>query len=379
MLRLYTLFIGALLISAPSATPASTPQPGDIGKSWPDRRPMGRITLAQSEDISDSNLNGWVDCGPNAMGVAAFQQDILSRVNSAIANVIKMHGQGLIVWDITGCGKTASALPSEEYLGDPRFLDPKGSSLTVKTDYGPYVPPTSTLGLSGVEPAMNAIADQIFASIRSAGLNCGVCLRAEKVSVNANGDLDGSVSADGQLVYDTVAQQLADLDAKLTYTYNRWGCRIFYVDSNVASQDVYSSQQAQNNPTWAPAWVYTQLNLRHPDCVIFPEEHYYGSFRFSNPVIKDPAYQYERVASRYTELRNPWQGPFISSAESIVVPDSFTLICVTNMGSSDPADTPTVIAALKKNECIFLVDSWYDDPGITLVINWQIAAEVNGF
>jgi hypothetical protein len=130
-------------------TPSSTPQPGDIGKSWPDRRPIGRIIFAQSKNISTSNLNGWVNGGPNAKGVAAFQQDILSRFNTAVANVTRMHGQGIIIWDIAGSGKGTSALPSEEYLGDPRFLDPKGSSLSVQTAYSPYVPPRYDLCLNG--------------------------------------------------------------------------------------------------------------------------------------------------------------------------------------------------------------------------------------
>src|ERR1700730_6459779 len=107
----------------------------DIGQSWPDRRPLGKIAFAQSEDISDTNLNGWVNGGPSNLGVAAFQEDILSRVNTAIQSTIRMHGQGIIIWDIAGCGKTTPSLPNQQYLGDPRFLDPKGAGLTVQTAY----------------------------------------------------------------------------------------------------------------------------------------------------------------------------------------------------------------------------------------------------
>jgi hypothetical protein len=345
----------------------------NIGTSWADRRPIGRIIFAQSENITPTNLNGWSNGGPNVMGVSAFQQDILSRVYTTLANVKLMGGQGVIIWDITGCGKTTWELGSGEYLGDPRFLNPNGSGLTVKTAYGPYVPPYSALGINGIEPAMDAIADLVFASIRNAGLTCGVALRAEKVSVNAHGQLDGTTTVDGQSIYDTVANQLADLDAKLTYAYNRWGCRLFYVDSNAYSQDILTEQQNQLNPTEAAAYVYTQLHLRHPDCLICPEETYTGAFVFP-PLIKDPAFQYDRVTARYSELRSPWTCPFVGYNETSVVPDTFTLISASDMGTSDPADTLSVIAALKANQCILMANAWYNDPGITLIINWQIDA-----
>jgi hypothetical protein len=363
----------------PSPTATSTPVPnpgpaaGKIGKSWPHRQPIGRVILADESNITSSNLNGWNDGGPHALGIAGFEQDILGRVNNAIYYVQQMHGQGIIIWDIAGCGCTKLAIGGGQYLGDPRFLAPLTAGLTVHISYSPYVPPNSALGLNGVEPAMNAIADQAFAAIRSAGLIPGVCLRGQATVVTAGGDLNGHIN------YALVSQQLEDLDAKVVYAYKRWGCRIFYVDSNNASTDVTSSLQAQHNPTWAPAWVYTQLNLRHPDCVIFPEEHFNGFFNYSAPVINDATYQYERLASRYTQLDNPWQGPFLTSTELAAVPDAFTLISCANMGTSDPADTPNVLSALKNNRCILMADAWYNSPEITLIFNWQTSAGVNGF
>jgi hypothetical protein len=360
----------------PSATP-STPI-ADIGETWTDRRPIGILMFAQIENISHKNLNGWMNGGPVNLGIAAFQRDILSRVKSTILNTLAMRGQGVLIWDIEGCGKTTPSLPSQQYLGDPRFLDPKGAGLTVRTSSGPYVPPTSKLGRQGLEPAMNAIADRVFNAIRAARLVSGICLRAEKVSVNAAGDLSGT-AGDGELRYDTTPNQLADLDAKLTYAHDRWGCRIFYVDSNVAADDVISAQRTQLNPTWAPAWVYTQLRLRHPDCLICPEEWYPGAFSFPTLGIDDPAYQYSRTTVRYTELRNPWMVPFIHAAEAAVVPTAFTLINVADRGTRDPANQDNVVNALKKRQCILLSGAWSRSDGITLVINFQKAAHANGF
>jgi hypothetical protein len=52
---------------------------------------------------------------------------------------------------------------------------------------------------------------------------------------------------------------------------------------------------------------------------------------------------------------------------------------VSNIGSSDPADSTNVIAALQNNRCILMANAWYDDPGIMLLNNWQVQAHVNGF
>jgi hypothetical protein len=366
----------ATLIGGASASAQQTP--GDIGASWTDRRPMGQIIFASQEDITQTNMNGWTNGGPINLGVGAFQQNILSQVNAAIQNTLNMHGQGIIIWDITGCGKTTWTKGNEMYLGDPRFLDPHGAGLTVQTSYSPYVPPTSPLGQHGIEPAMNAIADQVFAAIRSAGLVAGICLKGEEVYVDSVGDLNGFISQDRQLDYTTTPNQLADLDAKLSYAYHRWGCRIFYVDSNVAANDVIGAQQNQLNPTFAPAWVYTQLRLRHPDCLICPEETYPGTFSFPSLGINDPAYQYDRVACRYTELRQPWMGPSIKADEAAAVPTAFTMILVSDTDMS--ADQSIVVPALQNNQCILLgVAAVPGSADVSLITNLQTAAGVNGF
>jgi hypothetical protein len=366
----------ATLVSCVCANAQQTS--GDIGASWKDRRPLGQIIFASQELITQTNLNGWVNGGPTQLGAGGFQQSILSQVNSTIQNTLSMHGQGIIIWDITGCGKTTWSKGNEMYLGDPRFLDPKSAGLTVKTSYGPYVPPSSPLGQNGIEPAMNAIADQVFAAIHSAGLVAGVCLKGEKVYVDSSGDLNGWITQDRQLTYDTTPNQLADLDAKLTYAYKRWGCRLFYIDSNVAANDVIGAQQGQLNPTFAPAWVYTQLRLRHPDCLICPEETYPGPFSFSSLGINDPAYQYDRVAARYTELRVPWQGPSINAAEAAAVPSAFTLILVSDTTMADAQ--PVVVPALQNNQCVLIGQGWgFGSADVGLIISLQTAAGVNGF
>jgi hypothetical protein len=358
----------------------------DVGVSWQDRRPIGQLILADNSKIyynspSDQNLNGWLNGGPVALGTSAFQSDILSRVNATIQNTLACHGQGVLIWDITGCGKTNPTKANEQYLGDPRFLDPAGSGLTTQTSYDPYVPPGSPMLPGGVEPAMNAIADTVFSNIRSAGLVPGVCLRAQKAYVDAAGDLNGAY---GPSQYNTCANQLADLDAKLTYAYNRWHCRLFYVDSNQVAADAQSAQQSQGNPTFAPAYVYSQLRARHPDCLIFPEETYVGACSIPAIGVSDPAYQYDRVAARYSELSKsaPSRGlgsPFLSNAELAAVPSAFTLINLKDPSSWASNQDAKIQAALRNNQCVLLIaNAWFNSAEVSKCEQLQTTAHVSG-
>jgi hypothetical protein len=269
---------------------------------------------------------------------------------------------------------------------------------------------------------MNAIVDQVFYNIRAAGLIPGVGLRAEIVGANANGDLYSQPpGVDDEAVYVTTLQQLADLDAKLTYAYQRWGCRIFYVDSNICSAQntdgVYEALGQQHNPHYTPAWVYAQLRLRHPDCLICPEEWYVGPFAYSGNglSINDAAYQYSHAVCRYTSLGNTWMSPLLLSAaqahsknqsvnasEHDTVPSAFTLICTSigspggvtfdgggnvtgfnavYQGSIDSSITPSgVIAALQNRQCILLIGNAWDGGSndLKLALWLQQQAHVNG-
>jgi hypothetical protein len=422
----------------------------EIGNDWTDRRPIGQLILTDNGGSynNPNNLNSWNHNLITAPGVnaAQFQADVLAAFNTAIQRTKEVHGQGIIVWDVQGVGMTANSHHAQWYLGDPRFLNPARAGLTTQTAYAPYVIPTSTLGQQGVEPAMDQIVDQCFAAIRNAGLIPGVCLRAEKAHVTTSpetfkdpsdnvtsgypdvfytqvltsdvghlpytvpaGELNpdpavyaNQTNGDDQVFYDTTANQLADLDAKLTYAYNRWGCRIFYVDSNANAVDVQPSM----NPDFAPAYIYTQLRQRHPDCLICPEEF------FTNPVqisglsgginINDPSYQYERVTCRYTELRNPWMSPILGSDEIQNVRSTFDLVLLSDAvktdtqtgdpstgyvvgvyenrsGTADPTLKANLVNQLQQNQTILLFECWYQSPGYWAAKWLQEAAHVNGF
>src|SRR5262249_2010736 len=126
-------------------------------------------------------------------GQAAFKQRMLQYANSSVAIMKKAGAQGSIVWDLEGQQDPHMT----GYLGDPRSLPPE----------------------------MDAIADEFFAHLRAEGLRTGVCVRPQRPVRPAYGD--GVV----QIEVTDPAQNLID---KIAYAKKRWGCSLFYVDSNGA-------------------------------------------------------------------------------------------------------------------------------------------------
>jgi hypothetical protein len=274
------------------------------GQRWADNRPIGQLILADWHKFTPTNPNGWqlTGGGPKDIGLTTWQSKMLAIARNSARNIINAGGQGVIVWDIAGICQTPGNHGSEQYIGDPRVLDPVGAGLTQPGSIT-YVPPDNYLVTNpgGPAPEMNEIADKFMQIFKTVGLKVGVALRAQHLNIDSGSH---GLTGGDELAYDTVPHLLADLDAKLTYAYNRWGCRLFYVDSNVAPADVSDALAMQGNARYAPAHVYTQLHARHPDCLICPEELIYSStFFFPALGINDPPYQYLRVCQPYQELR----------------------------------------------------------------------------
>ena len=107
----------------------------------------------------------------------------------------KMNAQGMVTWDLEG----EEYPQATTYIGDPRLL---------KT----------------LDPEMDTVADAYFKKFRDAGLRTGLCIRPQRLAVGG-GQADqkelGSTDEIAQLLYD-----------KMAYANKRWGCTLFYVDSN---------------------------------------------------------------------------------------------------------------------------------------------------
>ncbi len=168
---------------------------------WPDHRLIGTLHLAASESNlhSATNPRGWfadraVDVTTPA-GIAAFHTRLLAYADQSVLVLKKMHAQGMVTWDLEG----EQYPQATTYIGDPRLL---------KT----------------LDPEMNSVADAYFQKFRAAGLRTGLCIRPQRLVVTGRDASQQEAATPGavvQLLYD-----------KMAYAHKRWGCTLFYVDSN---------------------------------------------------------------------------------------------------------------------------------------------------
>jgi len=234
-----------------------------IWQRWKDRRPIGQLILATRDTSTIQNPGKWNLDGidvTSPTGQKDFQAKMLEYAESCAQNIRQVGGQGVIVWDIEG-----QRYGYLNYVGDPRLLPV-------------------------LAPEMEPLADRLFNVFRRQGLRVGVCLRADTIALQPNGH---PVPQTFQSYYTSWDQAVADLDAKLIYAKKRWGCTIFYVDSNGDGGEHIGEKQ---HGGIYPSSIYRELYRRHPDCLICPEQYY-------NNGEKGPNDSYSPLTAPYQELR----------------------------------------------------------------------------
>jgi hypothetical protein len=261
---------------------------------WPDRRPIGALFLSSSQLGAPKNPRGWfnerdADYTGEA-GARAFRERLLEYARRSAEIIRGFGGQGMITWDIEG-----QEYPhATSYLGDPRSLPPE------------------------MEPAVDAY----FKVFADAGLRTGICVRPQLPVRSAYGDGVRQVE---------VADVVANLDAKIAYAEKRWGCTLFYVDSN----------GDPNVPM--PAELFERLHALHPGALLIPE-HENARYYASTAPYRDYA--------NLKELGTP------ASVRS-VYPDAFSFVYV---GHGDPAAARAELIDAVRHGDILAVHGWYDSP-----------------
>jgi len=240
--------------------------------NWPDRRPIAELFFnTSSSAITPTNPGGYFNDPTCCANQAAFNAELQTYING-VFNTVNNFGfpvQGFIIWDLEG-----DESPSLNYVGDPRSL------------------PT-------VSPMMDAAADAMFAQFKAAGYRMGVTLRAQHFDFgstlppapctynNPTGNLSDAPSFNApffvssgpaltrvftctpngtwtlggwQDYWQTQSAAAADIIAKASYAYNRWGATLFYVDSN----GWYGAGQ------YAPQ-IWQQIQAAVPNALFIPE------------------------------------------------------------------------------------------------------------
>lgn len=172
---------------------------GGAGADWGDRRPIALLRLWGGAEGSTpaTNPRTYRHAPPGADlttpdGRAAFASALRTVGEGYAARVKAAGGQGVLVWDLEG-NQPGGIM----YAGDPARL-------------------------ADLAPEMDAAADALFAGLSSQGLRTGVLLRPERLERDAAGGWRQTAAVD----------HAAHLAAKARYANRRWGCSLFFVNSD---------------------------------------------------------------------------------------------------------------------------------------------------
>lgn len=202
-------------------------KPVDTSSVWPDNRAIGMVML--SNFVTWTGTDNWMN------GETPFDEWLLSHANNCIAGLKSINAQGLIVWDPEG-----TKFPrAYTYYGDPALSPEK------------------------VNP--------FFSAIKAAGFRVGVCLRPDQIIMTYNPTT--SVDWAGMFTPEhyVVPFPLQNLVSKVEYARQRWGCTLFYVDSNVGTGLDNWSKNTIGSGGLMPSLVFDELRRIFPDCLFIPE------------------------------------------------------------------------------------------------------------
>lgn len=309
------------------------------GPQWKDRRPIGMLIVSSVGHLTDGNPRGWfhdktIDVTTEE-GRKKFRTAALDYTDRSIEVLQAIDAQGGILWDMEG---SENPHPTT-YVGDPRLI-------------GTFA------------PEMDAIADEVFKKFSDAGLRTGVTLRPSRVyrdektgawSHNPGNawpkatDLEADYEQDKpkgvpRWRYYPIARRLSE---KIAYAKKRWGCTIFYIDTNLIYQWVGEGEDKQNIQFPLASVIYRNVLKEHPDVLLIPE-HWKGSF---GP--QDATYAY---AAAYMELDLGGTG----TPERIrrLFPDAFSVVNVAD--GPFAAKREELLASVRKGD-ILMVRGWFKD------------------
>ena len=178
-----------------------------------------------------TNPDGWNWGGVSELGGQAnWAKAAIAYMDTVIQHCIGLGAQGIIVWDIEG--EKGPLI----FYGDPRV------AATVSPEMNAAgVPGNSDAGI----PNNQSVSDFLMTRVRAAGFKTGITTRAQLLNLATN----------TQTTYSTTLQGVTDLEGKMDYANARWGCTIFYCDSNDVSQ---------------PA-IFQQIRIDRPQYLVCPE------------------------------------------------------------------------------------------------------------
>lgn len=272
----------------PTETPAAAAAPARPADAasfrWDDRRPIAALFISQNQHRTEANPDGYLNRDVNVTtddGKEKFRTDFLTYADNCIRIIKDNDGQGIIVWDLEGY-----RWPGMVYVGDPRVLP----------DYA---------------PAMDRVADEFFEKSRAAGLKTGLTIRPNRIFRNTD---KAAISKWGEWGYTLQRESdvIRELAAMIAYAKKRWGCSLFYLDSNGYVEDTTKDGFSPGHRI--SAQMMEALHAAHPDVLVIPEHPHPG---------------YHACTAQYRELRGGSTGT--PAAERARDPHAFSVISFASM------------------------------------------------
>lgn len=299
---------------------------------WADRRPIGIIHVADGYPRGYiNNPATWlfdpsIDIGSD-QGLQDLANKFKAYVDRALPILKDLNAQGIICWEIDG-----GRFPNQMYLGSP--------------DYTTVLNPELNYGRHGIYGEVGGIVDDFFASFRKEHLKVGVCLRPCEFNIETH------VMEDSKDPYSTLLR-------KAQYAHDRWGCRIFYVDTN--------TYHVADFPI-LPATIFARLHKALPNCLFSPEHEdiwYPTEYKYED---------YYLYTAPYAEAR---MNEFDVEAKTLKnIPRAFQLINCSGGDTKNPEVQKKLIASVKRGN-ILMIDSWWRHPQIQDVIEIYKAAQAS--
>lgn len=261
---------------------------------WRDRRPIGALFLSSTAARTANNPRGWFNDAnadfitTDSSSAASFRQRLMRYADDAIRIARGMNAQGVVVWDIEGQEHHHPI----SYIGDPRLLSPE----------------------------MEKVVDEFFAKFRRANLRVGVCLRPQKFIRQG--------SSVNQI---ETANPATTLIEKISYAKTRWGCTLFYVDSNGDPNAPFDAS------------VFRTVAARHADVLLIPEHERSRYYAYTAPYH---SLAHSQIASTPDAVRE-------------LYPQGFSVIYAAE--SDTEKHRAQLIEAVKRGD-ILMYHGWYDNP-----------------
>jgi len=311
--------------------------------NWNKRTPIARWFISEGTKRSQTNPRGYLwDPNLDVSNQENFRSRVLSLADKMInlLNSMNPRPQGILVWDLEG----QEFNHAFTYVGYPNKLP-------------------------DIAPEMDKVADELFAKFRNAGYEIGMTIRPQKFqtgytlpstcdSRSGGTTRDVFVKIDGPYLsrnYVCVSPNTWQvtifspghqtdvnddneiyelLKSKISYAKNRWGAKIFYVDSSV-----YTSGEPLNFK------IFRKLQQDFPDVVLFPE-------------IWNNMYW----SSVSTYLHGAFGFRDVPQVVKAIYPNAFSVLQVIDGVNLDDAQTNnTLIDSVRRGNILF-VDGWYNPP-----------------